>query len=80
MRASGLPVALGALKKAEEEGALIYEPHGARGEAQLDIAGLVRAERVNLLEEEAQPLTLVGERLVLGLRPFEVVTLRLHFS
>jgi len=83
VRASGLPVALGALKKAEDDGALIlrlYEPHGARGEAQLDIAGLRRAERVNLLEQEPQPLTLAGEWLVLDLRPFEVVTLRLHFS
>lgn len=40
----------------------------------------MRAERVNLLEEALQPLAPVGERLVLELRPFEVVTLRLHFT
>ncbi|MBB5235916.1 glycosyl hydrolase-related protein [Deinococcus budaensis] len=81
--ASGLPVALGSLKKAEEGEGLIlrlYEPHGARGEARLEIAGLRRAERVNLLQEEAQPLALTGEGVQLTLRPFEVVTLRLHVA
>nr|WP_281378339.1 glycosyl hydrolase-related protein [Deinococcus budaensis] len=74
---------MGSLKKAEEGEGLIlrlYEPHGARGEARLEIAGLRRAERVNLLQEEAQPLALTGEGVQLTLRPFEVVTLRLHVA
>ncbi len=83
----GLPVALGALKPAEDgEGMIlrIYEPHGARGTALLQFGEDVkRAERVNLLEEPVTgadgSLRVDGSTIELRLRPFEVATLRVVF-
>lgn len=51
---TGLPVALGALKPAEEGPGLVlrlYEPQGARGEAPLSLPEGWRAEAVDLLED-----------------------------
>ena len=80
----GLPLALGALKRAEDGDGLIlrlYEPHGNRGEATLRFTTpLQRIERVNLLEEpdEGAAPVLIGERDIrLQVRPFEVVSLRI---
>ena len=83
MRVGGVKLALAALKRAEDGDGLVlraYEPHGARGAATLEVAGLRRAERVNLLEEDPRPLEVAGGRVTLEVRPFEVVTLRLRFA
>ena len=76
----GLPVALGSLKRAEDGAALIlrlYEPRGARGECVLRFAAPVgSAERTNLLEEPEGEVEVRDGAVRLGLRPFEVVTLR----
>jgi len=84
---SGLAVALGALKPAEDGNGVIlriYEPHGARGTAVLQFGEAVqRAERVNLLEEPVGgaegSLRVDGSTIELWLRPFEVATLRVVF-
>lgn len=82
----GLPVMLGALKKAEAgtDGAVIlrfYEPHGARGQVRLCVPPAWCVERVNLLEEAPRAGLPAPQRhtdgWVLAVRPFEVVTLRL---
>ncbi len=70
------------VKKAEDSDAFIvrlYEAHGTRGRATLRTALPVRqAERVNLLEEDAQPLSLTDGQVKLDFRPFELITLLLH--
>jgi alpha-mannosidase len=85
---AGLPLALGSLKRAEDEEGLIlrlYEPHGARGTAALRFSRHVeRMERVNLLEEPvadaAMALNEDGTIVELDVRPFEVVSLRVVLS
>jgi alpha-mannosidase len=71
----GLPLALGALKAAEDGDGLVlrlYEPHGARGTARLVLPDGWRATaELNLLEDP------VGEP-DLGFRPFQVRTFRLE--
>jgi alpha-mannosidase len=72
-----------ALKRAEDgEGYVLrlYEAHGARGEALLDLSPLKvsRVSRVNLLEEELEALSLEGGVLRLSYRPYEVISLRLR--
>ena len=82
---SGVPLALGSLKRAEDGRGLIlrlYEPYGARGGCALRFVGEVRqAERVNLLEDtqsgEAVP-RVEGDTVRFEVRPFEVVTLRVE--
>ncbi len=92
---TGIPMMLSALKKAEGDDALIlrmYEPHGSRGSVTLEIAGLRRAERVNLLEDSAEGtrtpnpsskkarwLNINDGGVQLEVRPFEVITLKLYF-
>ncbi len=84
----GLPLALGALKRAEEGTGLIlrlYEPHGARGTATLRFAREVRrVAAVDLLEAAAPgsvpALEHAGEVVRLGVRPFQVVTLRVDLA
>lgn len=85
LAAEGLPLALGSLKMAEEgEGVILrlHEPRGARGEATLRFARPVRSvERSNLLEEpEGEPVVVEGDAVRLGVRPFEVVSLRVRFG
>ena len=83
--ASGVPLAPGSLKRAEDGRGLIlrlYEPYGARGGCVLRFAGEVkRAERVNLLEDTqsggAAP-RVEGDTVLFEVRPFEVVTLRVE--
>jgi alpha-mannosidase len=83
---SGLSLALGSLKRAEEGDALIlrlYEPHGARGEAVLRFARPLRhVEAVNLLEEPdpAVGLSRNGDTVRLDVRPFQVLTLRIDLD
>jgi alpha-mannosidase len=78
----GVELALGSLKKAEDGRGVIlrlYEPHGARGSAVLRFAsGVERAEKVNLLEEPEGMVEVRGGEVLLEVRPFEVLTLRLE--
>jgi alpha-mannosidase len=71
----GLPLALAALKPAEDGDGLVlrlYEPHGARAAARLALPdGWRAASELNLLEDR------VGEP-DLGFRPFQVRTYRLE--
>jgi alpha-mannosidase len=80
--AEGVELALGSLKKAEDGRGVIlrlYEPHGARGPATLRFAfGVRRVERVNLLEEPEGTVEAQGGEVLLDVRPFEVLTLRVQ--
>ncbi len=82
--AEGVELALGSLKGAEDgRGVMLrlYEPHGARGPATLRFAsGIERAERVNLLEEQQGAVEVRGDEVLLDVRPFEVLTLRLELQ
>jgi alpha-mannosidase len=78
----GVELGLGGLKKAEDGRGVIlrlYEPHGARGPAALRFAsGVEWAERVNLLEEWEGTVEVRGDEVLLDVRPFEVLTLRVQ--
>jgi alpha-mannosidase len=80
--AEGAELALGSLKGSEDGRGMIlrlYEPHGARGGATLRFAsGIDRAERVNLLEEPGGAVEVRGDEVLLEVRPFEVLTLRVE--
>ena len=86
LHAEGVPLALGALKPAEDGPGLIlrvYEPHGARGVATLRFTEPVRAAvRVNLLEEPTGGAVEVvdGHAVRFAVRPFEVVTVRVEMG
>jgi len=84
LEAEGLELALGSLKLAESgEGVILrlYEPHGARGDCTLRFARRVdRVERTNLLEEAEGPAEVRGGAVRLGIRPFEVVTLKVEWE
>jgi alpha-mannosidase len=84
LEAEGLELALGSLKLAEDGDSVIlrlYEPHGARGECTLRFARPVeRVERVNLLEETEGSVEVHEGAVRLGVRPFEVVTLRVEWE
>lgn len=73
---------LDTVKKAEDSDDLIfrlYECHGARGWASFHTAlGFSRIERVNLLEEEAEPIAsgAKARNFALSFRPFELISLR----
>jgi len=74
---------LSALKRAEDGDGYVlrlYEAHGARGEARLDLSplGAGRVSRVNLLEEGQEALSLEGGVLRLSYRPYEIISLRLR--
>jgi len=57
--------------------ARLYEAKGARGEVTLSTTLPVRkAALVNLLEEEAKPLVLKDGAVRLGLKPFEIATVK----
>ena len=80
-RAEGVELALGGLKVAEDgRGHILrlYEPHGARGRCRLTFPGGLRGvERTNLLEDPGSGEPEVGgDDVLLDVRPFEVVTLR----
>jgi alpha-mannosidase len=80
--AEGVELAFGSLKRAEDGRGVIlrlYEPHGARGPATLHFAsGVERAEKVNLLEEPEGTVEVRGDEVLLEVRPFEVLTLRVE--
>jgi alpha-mannosidase len=81
---SGLEVGLGSLKLAESGDAAIlriYEPHGARGTTTLTFdRPLKSVKRVNLLEDALGEIPYEGAEVMLDLRPFEVVSLKLRFA
>jgi alpha-mannosidase len=78
----GVELGLGSLKRAEDGRGVIlrlYEPHGARGPAALRFAsGVGRAGRVTLLEEPEGTVEVRGDEVLLDVRPFEVLTLRVE--
>jgi alpha-mannosidase len=70
------------VKKAEDSDALIvrlYECHGARGSATLATTlPFARAERVDLLEEQPEPIANASNGAVpLSFHPFEIITVKL---
>lgn len=76
-------VVVTALKPADDgQGRIVrlHEAFGGRRRIRLRSPGTTRAERVDLLEQplDAGALPVVGERIELELRPFELVTLRLR--
>jgi alpha-mannosidase len=83
LRAEGLSLGIGALKRAEDGEGLIlrvYEPHGGRGTATLTFSRPWTVVPVNLLEDPiAEPAGVQGEdaRVTLDFRPFEVKSVRL---
>lgn len=87
LRQSGIPLTLGALKRAEDNGDLIvrlHEAHGRRGQTAITFdrpfAGI---DAVNLLEETAGGLPALefdDEHTVrFHVRPFQIVTLRVRW-
>jgi alpha-mannosidase len=84
VRSDGLPLGIGALKRAEDGNGLIlrvYEPNGGRGTAALTFARPFLISAVNLLEDpivETAGVQVVDDtHLTLEFRPFEVKSLRL---
>lgn len=76
-------VLVSALKKAEDEDALIlrvYEPYGASATLDLEAAGLRAAAVVNFLEERLEDAVVEASRVTRSVRPFEVLTLKLTFE
>jgi len=74
-------VVLDTVKKAEDSDDLIlrlYESHGGHQSATLSVSlPIDSAARVNLLENEDQPVSADSHQIKLSLRPFELVTLKL---
>jgi alpha-mannosidase len=70
---------LDTVKLAEDSDALVlrlYEAHGGRGRARVELAlPFESARRVNLLEDDLGPVELDGGALVVDYRPWEIVTL-----
>jgi alpha-mannosidase len=77
-------VILSNIKKAEREDACIlrvYEAYGQRGYATLTCEHKPRrAFECDMMEENAQPLTLEGNNLRLYFTPYEIKTIKLEFS
>jgi alpha-mannosidase len=77
-------VVIEAVKKADREDALVvrlYESWGRRGPATLSLGFQVGAgARVDLLERDLQTLEVIDGQVVLGLRPFEIVTLKFSLA
>ncbi|HET9661492.1 MAG TPA: alpha-mannosidase [Thermomicrobiales bacterium] len=87
VEAEGLPLSIGALKRAEDGNGLIlrtYEPHGARGNAVLRFGRPVqRVFAVDLLEDpigESTEIAIEANAISLDFRPFEVKSLRMTMA
>ena len=69
-----------AIKKAEDSDALVvrlYEAHGASARVTVQFGSpITSAARVNFLEEGDAPLTVTENMVVLDIKPFEIVTLK----
>jgi alpha-mannosidase len=85
-RLSGGNLELACLKKAEDSDELIlrlYEPHGNRGVASLEVLGLPlhAAFLTNILEDAENSLAIDHNgRIDLEFAPFQILTLRLRFG
>ncbi len=81
VKISGLPLGVGALKRAEDGNGVIlrvYEPNGTRGTARLKFArSMSLVQPVNLLEDSTGSPLVPGESVTLDFRPFEIKSLRL---
>lgn len=78
-------IILSALKQSEDdERALImriYESHGRDCIAEIRLPPAVTAaEKVNLIEDEPQPLTIKDGRLSIPAGPFEIITVKLYMG
>ncbi len=83
MRFSQSSLRVAAFKRAEEGYGYIlrlYEAHGARGVAELDLSalGIRSVRRVNLLEDPQEALPLQSGRLNLAYQPYQVISLKLE--
>lgn len=71
------------VKKAEDDDALIvrlYEAHGTAAFVNVNFGFNPRAvSRVDLMEENPQPVTMQGATAILGFTPFEIITLRVEW-
>jgi alpha-mannosidase len=69
---------LDTVKRAEDSDALVlrlYEAHGARGVARIQVAvPFTRAARANLLEDEETDLEAAGGAIELDYRPHQILT------
>jgi alpha-mannosidase len=78
----GVRLALGSLKRAEDDRGFVlrlYEPRGARGVCILRFAGSIRwVVKTDLLENEEETLDVRDDAVHLRVTPFEVVTLRVE--
>ncbi|HEV2128925.1 MAG TPA: glycoside hydrolase family 38 C-terminal domain-containing protein, partial [Thermomicrobiales bacterium] len=78
---TGIELGLGALKRAHDQDGIVlrvYEPHGARGQAQLTFTETpASVTRVTILEEpqKEREVTLNGNTAAFEIGPFEVVSL-----
>jgi alpha-mannosidase len=76
-------VRISALKLAEQGGGLIirlWEYRGRGGDVSVRLpAGVKDVAKVNMLERQAEPLTMRNGRVSLRVRPWEIATLRAEF-
>jgi alpha-mannosidase len=84
-RFEGSPLKFACLKKAEDADDVIlrlYEPYGNRGQTTLEtVLPLKKAAIVNILEEQANELTVQDERrITVSFTPFQVISLKLTFA
>lgn len=77
----GLPLGIGALKRAEDGNGVVlrvYEPNGARGSTELRFdRPFAQIHPVNILEDATGPAFPPGNAVTLEFRPFEIRSLRL---
>jgi alpha-mannosidase len=70
---------LDTIKRSEDGAALVarlYEAHGARGVAELELGlPFSRAWRANLLEDEGEEVEVDGRAIRVPYRPHEIITL-----
>ena len=54
----------------------LYEAHGARGTARLQVAtDFSSAHKANILEDEGEALTIEGDAVLVPYRPHEILTI-----
>ena len=77
-------IILTALKPSEDGDGIIlrfYEASGEDTEAKITVfKEPKRAVKTNLLEEEEEEVSLNGDTITLGVKPFEIVTIKLFFE
>ncbi len=83
LRLSQSSLRVAAFKRAEEGFGYIlrlYEAHGGRGVAELDLSalGIRKVSRVNLLEDAGESLPLQNGHLTLAYLPYQVISLKLE--